>query len=233
MTMIFDSLSADINQNLERIERLMEQVRNTSSHVAHELRTPLTHLQNRLFNLTERAGLDNDVRDELNLAVDEVHKILGLFRTVMRIGEIESGRCVHQFENIEARQLLEEIAEYYQPLAEERGCRLKIEIKAGIQLFGDRALLFQALANLVENALKYAAQGKFITLSVTLYRGWIALSVADRGPGIRPRFIPKRYSVFSGWIPGFSPAMGWDCLWFRRLPTCTVANSIWTPLSRA
>lgn len=192
----FDSLSADINQNLERIDRLMEQVRNTSSHVAHELRTPLTHLQNRLFNLTERAGLDNDIRDELNLAVDEVHKILGLFRTVMRIGEIESGRCVHQFENIEARQLLEEIAEYYQPLAEERGCRLKIEIKAGIQLFGDRALLFQALANLVENALKYAAQGKYITLSVTLYRGWIALSVADRGPGIPPALHAKALQRF-------------------------------------
>ncbi|KHN53748.1 sensor histidine kinase [Pectobacterium fontis] len=192
----FDSLSADINQNLERIERLMEQVRNTSSHVAHELRTPLTHLQNRLFNLTERAGLDNDIRDELNLAVDEVHKILGLFRTVMRIGEIESGRCVHQFENIEARQLLEEIVEYYQPLAETRGCSLKIEIEAGIQLFGDRALLFQALANLVENALKYAAQGKYITLSVTLYRGWIALSVADRGPGIPPALHAKALQRF-------------------------------------
>ncbi|MCV9878668.1 sensor histidine kinase [Brenneria izbisi] len=180
----FDSLSADINQNLERIERLMEQVRSTSSHIAHELRTPLTHLQNRLFNLTERTGLAGDVRDELNLAVEEVHKILGLFRTVMRIGEIESGRCVHQFENIEARQLLEELAEYYQPLAEARGCRLLIEIKAGIQLFGDRALIFQALANLVENALKYAAQGKEITLGMTLYQGWIALRVADRGPGI-------------------------------------------------
>ncbi|PWC18012.1 sensor histidine kinase [Brenneria roseae subsp. roseae] len=180
----FDSLSEDINQNLERIERLMEQVRSTSSHIAHELRTPLTHLQNRLFNLTERAGLDGDIREELNLAVEEVHKILGLFRTVMRIGEIESGRCIHQFANIEARQLLEEIAEYYQPLAEERGCQIRVEIKAGIQLFGDRALLFQALANLVENALKYAAQGKYVTLSVTLYRGWIALSVADHGPGI-------------------------------------------------
>ncbi|MFC3394418.1 sensor histidine kinase [Brenneria rubrifaciens] len=180
----FDKLSEDINQNLERIERLMEQVRSTSSHIAHELRTPLTHLQNRLFNLTERAGLDGEVSEELNLAVEEVHKILGLFRTVMRIGEIESGRCVHQFEHIEARQLLEEVAEYYQPLAEARGCQIKVEIKAGIQLFGDRALLFQALANLVENALKYAAQGKEVTLGVTLYRGWIALSVADRGPGI-------------------------------------------------
>ncbi|RLM21926.1 two-component sensor histidine kinase [Brenneria alni] len=180
----FDSLSADINQNLERIERLMEQVRSTSSHIAHELRTPLTHLQNRLFNLTERVGLDSELRDELNLAVGEVHKILALFRTVMRIGEIESGRCIHQFECIEARSLLEEIAEYYQPLAEERGCRLVIEVNAGIQLFGDRALLFQALANLIENALKYASNGKYITLSVKLYRGWIALSVADRGPGI-------------------------------------------------
>ncbi|MEC5319385.1 HAMP domain-containing sensor histidine kinase [Brenneria populi subsp. brevivirga] len=180
----FDGLSAEINQNLERIERLMEQVRSTSSHIAHELRTPLTHLQNRLFNLSERAGLDDDMRDELSLATGEVNKILGLFRTVMRIGEIESGRCIHQFEQIEARRLLEEVSEYYQPLAEERGCRLLIEIKTGIQLFGDRALLFQALANLVENALKYAAQGKEITLGVKLYQGWIALSVADRGPGI-------------------------------------------------
>ncbi|MCG8708618.1 HAMP domain-containing histidine kinase [Brenneria sp. 4F2] len=180
----FDCLSADINQNLERIERLMEQVRNTSSHIAHELRTPLTHLQNRLFNLTERAGLEADIRDELNLAVSEVHNVLGLFRSVMRIGEIESGRCIHQFEQIGARLLLEDVIEYYQPLAEERGCRLLIEVKAGIQLFGDRALLFQALANLVENALKYAAQGKEITLGVKLYQGRMALTVADRGPGI-------------------------------------------------
>lgn len=104
----------------------------------------------------------------------------------MRIGEIESGRCIHQFEQIEARRLLAEVNEYYQPLAEERGCRLLLEINAGIQLFGDRALLFQALANLVENALKYAAEGKEITLGVKLYQGWIALSVADRGPGIPP-----------------------------------------------
>ncbi|MFP9231187.1 sensor histidine kinase [Pectobacterium cacticida] len=180
----FDSLSADINQNLERIERLMDQVRNTSSHVAHELRTPLTHLQNRLYNLIERHGLEKDVRQELNLAVCEVDKILGLFRTVMRIGEIESGRCIHQFSWIEARALLEELVEYYQPLAEERGCQLNVATYADEPLFGDRALLFQALANLVENALKYAAQGKVILVGVKRHRGWMALFVADRGPGI-------------------------------------------------
>lgn len=180
----FNSLSSDINQNLERIERLMEQVRSTSSHVAHELRTPLTHLQNRLYSLTERAGIEPEMREELHQAVEEVHKILGLFRTVMRIGEIESGRCVHQFTEFAVRPLLEEIVEYYQPLAETRGCLLAIDTRPGIPLFGDRALLFQALANLVENALKYAAEGKSIRLGVTLYRGWIALCVSDRGPGI-------------------------------------------------
>ncbi|MCL2893185.1 sensor histidine kinase [Brenneria tiliae] len=204
----FDTLSADINQNLERIERLMEQVRSTSSHIAHELRTPLTHLQNRLFNLTERVGPHGELHDELHLALGEVHKILGLFRTVMRIGEIESGRCIHQFERIEARPLLEEIAEYYQPLAEDRGCRLVIDVNAGIPLFGDRALLFQALANLIENALKYASHGKYITLSVKLYRGWMALSVADRGPGIPAEQHEKalqRFQRLNAWPqqPGY------------------------------
>lgn len=180
----FHSLSHDINQNLERIERLMEQVRSTSSHIAHELRTPLTHLQNRLYNLTDRQGLEHEMREELHQAVEEVHKILGLFRTVMRIGEIESGRCVHQFAHFEVRSLLEEVSEYYQPLADAHHCQLLIDAPAGTPLFGDRALLFQALANLIENALKYAAQGKAITLSVTLYRGWTALRVSDRGPGI-------------------------------------------------
>lgn len=180
----FHSLSHDINQNLERIERLMEQVRSTSSHIAHELRTPLTHLQNRLYNLTERQGLEHEMREELHQAMEEVHKILGLFRTVMRIGEIESGRCVHQFIRFEMRPLFEEVSEYYQSLADAHHCQLLIDAPAGTLLFGDRALLFQALANLIKNALKYAAQGKAITLSVSLYRGWTALRVSDRGPGI-------------------------------------------------
>lgn len=204
----FDSLSADINQNLERIERLMEQVRSTSSHIAHELRTPLTHLQNRLYNLTERHGLESEMREELNLAVSEVDKILALFRTVMRIGEIESGRCVHQFSWIEARPLLDELVEYYQPLAEARGCRLCVLAYAGVPLFGDRALLFQALANLVENALKYAAQGKDITLGVKRHRGWTSLFVADRGPGIPDALHEKAVQRFQRLDARYSSGYG-------------------------
>lgn len=190
-----DRLCLDINQNLDRIDRLMEQVRSTSGHIAHELRTPLTHLQNRLYGLAERSDLTHDAQQEINLAVGEVHQLLSLFRAVMRIGEIESGRCVHQFEPIAAQALLQELAEYYQPLAEERGCRLTVETGADVPLFGDRALVFQAMANLVENALKYAAGGP-VTLGVRYYRGWMALYVADRGPGIPEALYDKATERF-------------------------------------
>lgn len=192
----FDGLSADINQNLERIDRLMEQVRSTSSHIAHELRTPLTHLQNRLYNLGERVDLGYEVQQEIHLAVSEAEKILSLFRAVMRIGEIESGRCVHQFENISVQQLLQDLVEYYQPLAEVHHCHLLNDVNAAIQLFGDKALVFQAMANLIENALKYAAQGESITLGVRLYHGWIALYVGDHGPGIPEHLYEKATARF-------------------------------------
>lgn len=181
-----DGLCGDINQNLQRIDRLMEQVRSSAGHIAHELRTPLTHLQNRLFSLGEREDLSGGVRHEIDAATAEVQSVLTLFRNVLRIGEIESGRCVHQFEHFSAQHLLNDLAEYYQPLAEAQRCWLAVELNASVSLFGDRALVFQAMANLIENALKYAAGRGRITLSVQLHRGWLALVVADLGPGIAP-----------------------------------------------
>lgn len=192
----FDALSADINQNLERIDRLMEQVRSNAGHIAHELRTPLTHLHNRLYSLSEREDLTQQSRVEIEQAVSEVQTILTLFRNVMRIGEIESGRCIHQLSNCSAQQLLQDVAEYYQPLAESQDCPLIIEPKTDMQLYIDRALVFQALANLVENALKYAAGGGSIVLGYRYYRGWLALYVADRGPGIPEHLQSKAIERF-------------------------------------
>jgi len=114
----------------------------------------------------------------------------------MRIGEIESGRCIHQFESFSAQHLLNDLAEYYQPLAEAQQCRLVVELNASMPLFGDRALVFQAMANLIENSLKYAAGRGRITLSVQLYRGWLALVVADLGPGISPEYYPAATERF-------------------------------------
>ncbi|PLK47694.1 HAMP domain-containing sensor histidine kinase [Uliginosibacterium sp. TH139] len=180
----FDLLGMDINNVLARISLLMDEVKSVSSHLAHELRTPLTRLHNRLESAAER--VDSELRDDILAAVEEAERIQRMFKAVLRIGEIEAGRCAHSFEWFEARGLLGDVIDYYQPLAESSGITLRQEACAGCKLFGDRALLFQALANLLENALKYAGEHASITLLARLRDGCVEIGVADDGPGIPP-----------------------------------------------
>lgn len=178
-----DRLGVEINASLTRINRLMTEVRNVTSHIAHELRTPLTRLQNRLVNASERA--DGEMRDDLLGAVTESEHLHGLFRAVMRIGEVESGRCAHTFELVDTRELLDDLREYYLPLAEQLGTPIQVAIDSDCNtVLGDRALLFQALANLTDNALKYSPAGKPLKLYARTSRQRIEIGVADSGPGI-------------------------------------------------
>ena len=201
----FDQLGGEINHSLLRIDRLMEEVRTVTSHIAHELRTPLTRLQSRLLSVSER--LEGESREELLRAVQDSERIQSLFRAVMRLGEVETGRCAHQFAPILARDLLDDVREYYLPLAEERDCPLLVECSADYRLYGDRALLFQALANLLDNALKYSPMGSPIVLAAAPLQGKQVLSVTDRGKGIPRELNAKAVERFSrldtsGDVPG-------------------------------
>ncbi|MCA3187595.1 MAG: sensor histidine kinase, partial [Cupriavidus sp.] len=102
----------------------------------------------------------------------------------LRIGEVEAGRCEHAFEWFDVRALLDDLAEYYAPLVSMSGMDLRIEAEPGRELYGDRALLFQALSNLLENAIKYAPGGKTLRLLARRRGDGMALGVADQGPGI-------------------------------------------------
>ncbi|KAF1072020.1 MAG: Sensor histidine kinase CpxA [Pseudomonas citronellolis] len=177
-----DRLGTEINASLVRINRLMTEVRNVTSHIAHELRTPLTRLQNQLISAAEK--VEGAMRDELMLAVDESKRIHSMFRAVMRIGEVESGRCNHAFTEVDAGELLQDLYDYYQPLAEERGSPMSIVLPRPLPLLGDRALLFQALANLADNALKYSPPGSAVELYARPRRLGVEIGVADHGPGI-------------------------------------------------
>lgn len=201
----FDQLGVEINHGLQRIDKLMDEVKNITTHIAHELRTPLTRLQSRLLSAVDL--VDGEARDELLRAVQDSERIQNLFRAVMRLAEVETGRLAYQLEVIQARPLLEDIVEYYLPLAEERGCVLCIEAAANCVLYGDRALLFQALANLIDNALKYTPTGLPVTLGAYHRRGFSYLSVGDRGPGIPRDLSDKAIERFqrldtSGNTPG-------------------------------
>lgn len=180
----FDQLGRDVNQALARINVLMEEVRNATNHIAHELRTPLTRLQQRLSDIAEAASGDPSVCAELALAEEESQRIQQLFRAVMRISEIETGRCHRDHTRIEIAALLADLRDYYEVLAEQRAMPLATRIDAPRTLYGDRALLFQALVNLLDNALKYAPAGSTVTVLARRCGDSIALGVADQGPGI-------------------------------------------------
>lgn len=182
----FDQLSLDVNQALERIALLMEEVRNATNHIAHELRTPLTRLQQRLANIAEAASGDRAVDFELSLAEEETQKIQHLFRTVMRISEIETGRCHREIQPIEAAALLSDLFEYYEVLAQERQLSIRLQADEQLVFIGDRALLFQALVNLLDNAIKYTPTGSTITLVARREGTDVQLGVADEGGGIAP-----------------------------------------------
>ncbi|WP_372399653.1 HAMP domain-containing sensor histidine kinase [Azospirillum sp. HJ39] len=181
----FASLGREINRTLDRVNRLVEEVSSVSSSIAHELRTPLTHLHNRLTGIAEECA-DPGIRRALEDGIEETRRIQQLFRAIMRLGEIETARCSLSMEPLAADPLLEEIRESYLPLAEEAGVLLAVAAEPGMRIRGDRTLLFQAVANLVDNALKYAADGNEILLSAHIRDGWEELCVADRGRGLTP-----------------------------------------------
>lgn len=180
----FTRLGKEINQSLDRFNRLVEEIKSSSSHIAHELRTPLTSLQNRLITISENS--DGTTRAELALAVQEIDEIQDLFRTILRLSEIEAWSCLRKFQDIQAGTLLADIADYYLPLAEQQGCTLGFAAEQNCLLFGDRDLLFQALANLVDNALKYAPAASAVRLRAWSEGGWTFLAVSDQGSGIAP-----------------------------------------------
>lgn len=181
----FDLLAADINRMLDQLNHLMDELKDVSSHMAHELRTPLTRLHQQLENVAEHARF-GPTADAIHRALEEAERIQRMFKAILRIGEVESARCAHAFAWFGADKLLQELADYYQPLAECSQVTLEISVQPALQLYGDQALLFQAMANLLENAFKYGKPAGQIQLFSHITQQEAQLGVADEGSGIPP-----------------------------------------------
>jgi signal transduction histidine kinase len=179
----FDQLSENLNAMLDRIDSLIEGVKSVADNIAHDLRTPLTRLRGRLENLMARPGLDEKLRDELTSAMTEADQLLATFRALLRIARIESGTHDREWAEIDLRPLLEDAWELYQAVGEEKDIAVHLGPVAG-RLRGDRDLLFQALCNLLDNAIKYSHSGSEVILETTGTPDGVNISVADRGPGV-------------------------------------------------
>ncbi len=175
-----EDLSSNLNRMLGELSNLVEGVRRVSDSIAHDLRTPLARLKTRLERM--RRGRPDE---EITEAIEEADRLLGMFGAVLRIARIESGeRARGGFTEVNLTSLIDDVAELYRPLIEEKGSRLSLGNAPGVVVRGDRDMLFQAVANLVDNAIKHAPGGERIDISLAPIEGGAAIEVRDDGPGI-------------------------------------------------
>lgn len=190
----FDRLAENLNSMLARIETLMTGMRVVTDSLAHDLRSPLTRLRSRIeMALREHDGLapeqrpraepDGD-RQVLEQALSDVETIRGTFDSLIAIAEAEAGVARVAFERVDLAELVAELGELYEPLAEESACRLVVSVEGAAAIAGHRQLLAQALSNLLDNALKYGCAGGEIELALVRRGDTAEISVSDRGPGV-------------------------------------------------
>jgi signal transduction histidine kinase len=177
-----EDLSEKLNRMLGELSNLVEGVRRVSDSIAHDLRTPLARLKTRLERL--RRGRPEE---EIGEAIEEADRLLATFGALLRIARIESGeRGRAAFADVDLTSLIDDVAELYRPLIEEKGSRLSLHNAPSVVVQGDRDMLFQAVANLVDNAIKHAPGGGRIEISLAPKDGGAAIVVADDGPGVPP-----------------------------------------------
>jgi signal transduction histidine kinase len=180
----FDRLANNLNAMLDRIQALMESMRQVSNDIAHDLRTPLSHLRQRL-DLARQTARDVKAYEEaVDGAAAETDEILATFGALLRIAQIEAGTRRAGFAEVDLSAVFETIAETYAAVADDGGQSLVATIEASISVRGDRELLTQMFANLVENAIRHTPPGTAIQLSLVASGSGPIGTVADNGPGI-------------------------------------------------
>ena len=176
-------LASTINAMLDRIGALMETINQISSDIAHDLRTPLTRLRQQLELARDEGQPPKEVL-AIDKAIAESDNILAVFAALLRIGQIEAGVLRHPIGVVDLGAVIREIGEIYRPAAEDSGHRLDVSPFQPAAIRGDRELLVQLFANLIENAIAHTPKGTRITIAQTTSDGSSSVSVSDKGPGI-------------------------------------------------
>lgn len=189
----FDRLSDNLNQMLDQIQKLMDGIRQVSDNIAHDLKTPLFRLRQKLEAMNVEAGSSGGHTEALQGALAEADRLLNLFNALLRIARLESESRKTAMTMLSLSELAGDVAELYEPLAEEKSQSLSVETPKSISLFADRDMLFQALANLLDNAVKYTPEGGDIRLSLSSQEHSVSIRVCDSGPGVA---LDQREKVF-------------------------------------
>lgn len=188
-----DELSDSLNGMLDRIEQLMDGLREVSDNIAHDLKTPLNRLRNSAEAALRDARGADAYREGLEATIEKADDLIKTFNALLLIARLEAGVVEESAEVFDLARLVRDVAELYEPVAEEAGLALAIEAGEAIEVRANRQLIGQAVANLVDNAIKYSARTArertealppVVSVTVRGADGVAEISVADRGPGI-------------------------------------------------
>jgi signal transduction histidine kinase len=179
-----DQLAVNLNAMLDRIQALMESLKRVSDDIAHDLRTPLSRLRQRLEVARNQVETPEGYAGVMDHSIAEVDAILETFQALLRIAQIEAGTRRAAFSEVDLGAIVTAVAETFAPVAEDSGHRLRASVARGATIHGDRGLLTQLAANLLENSIRHCAPGAVITMALTREGGYPVLRVADTGSGI-------------------------------------------------
>lgn len=183
-----DRLAVNLNAMLERIGELMTGLKEVSDNIAHDLKTPLTRLRNGAEEALRTAREPDDYRAALERMIEESDGLIRIFNALLTIARLEAGQSGTDMASFDVADVTRDVGELYEPLAEEQGAELALAADAGLRVLGNRELIGQATANLIDNALKYGvAEGggpAHVSVSARRAGAMAEIIVADRGPGV-------------------------------------------------
>jgi len=188
----FDHLAVNLNQTLNRICELIEGVKDISYNVAHDLRTPLNRLRNRMEGILGSEQKGEKISEQIRLALAEIDGLVGTFNAILRIAQAESGADIEHFAEFNLSEALVDVTDLYLLVAEDKSQTLISEITDNIIVKGDKHLITQMVANIIDNAIKYTP--KKGTVKIRLFQAnesHICLEISDNGMGIPESFYPR------------------------------------------
>ena len=208
----WDDLASALNRMLDRITELMENLRQVSGDVAHDLRTPLTRLRQRLEHAKLEAKTPDEYAQAVDRAIEDTDGILSIFSSLLNLSRIEAGSRMASFQPVNLSDLLRDVANIYVPLVEDKAHTLTATLQPSVSIMGDRVLLMQMSANLVENAIHHTPPGTAIGMELTRSDGGVRVIVRDNGPGIPAEHRDKVFQRFwrgeaSRNLPGYGLGM--------------------------
>ncbi len=189
-----DEVASSINAMLAKLQRLVENVNQSSADIAHDLKRPMMHLRQRLELMRDEVSTNSTQFESFEAALESVDSIVGTFEALLNIGQLQAGERRQRFIPVDISQVVRDVHEAYEPVFQDQGFAFQLApLPEHAIVAGDRELLVQMLANVFDNALRHCPAGTAVVVTPSCGRSTFHIAIADNGPGIP---APERSKVF-------------------------------------